>query len=175
MLRIGKAIDACSVHTWRGFTNYSLRSCDEVKYGLTQEDYSVAWLLGNFLPQTIGTGWMGGGAEVIVGIECNSDNPNQHSGHAYSRHSGDLLQHIVGLFGGGLGVIYLSPWSSGKGDTGSQIRTVTWAMRPTREWRLLLESVMKEREAVVPSTRDDGLLATLFESYQQKVIEGERW
>jgi hypothetical protein len=152
-LRVNSSINACSCKAWEGFNGLRWsriwtdwpRLPQEKRGSLSQLEYCAAYELGRLFPSSLARGgWQGGGWEVLVGLECNAENPNQQDGHVYSEMASPILQRMVARWH--FGVIHLSPWSSGEGDTGSQIRTVTWCLRPYRELEEQLDLVESDAE-----------------------------
>ena len=170
-----KQIGACSCTGWRGFNGISwgamwdkyFRLPEEQKHGLNRLAYCTAWEFGYFFPTLAGGGWQGGGYELMVGLECNSDNPNQHDGHRYYHMASPIIQRMVDRWG--MGVVHLSPWSPGGGDTGSQIRTVTWLMPTWKELEARLDVVKRMAD------QGDGEAKVFLEGYDMKISDRSKW
>ncbi len=134
-----QGLSACSVKTFSGFNH---TEAEEVPL-------SIGSMVQSYVAGKAAGGWKGGGCEILVGIECNSNNPAQASHHKYTHHSGHIVQRVVN--GLGLGEVHLSKWSSGDGDTGSQMRTVTWDLLPRK--------IMEERITVLRHLAEAGELS----------------
>jgi len=128
-LKVSKGTSSCSVDLISGMN------------GLYQESEHdrrqwVERAIGGLLWKCQHGGWHKNGVETMYGHECmgsapvgndeaNADAPDHHT---YRYHAGHLMQQVVNdpSWQGGLGVIHLTPWTSGLSDTGSRQRVVMW-------------------------------------------------
>lgn len=117
----GRSFGACSVAVMRGFNNSGGMGPKMLRVWV----YEVGKAFGTMEMDNVG-GYGDAGAELLIGNEANAFNPNMPDHHYYKEHSGHILRRAVRLLDAG--EVYLSGWSSGKGGSGSQMRTVTWVI-----------------------------------------------
>lgn len=147
----------CSSTYMRGF-NYAPINEDEVADKIALCIGKMAY--GYCKPTA---GFNGDGYEFVMGTESNSDNPDAPSHHNYNYHHGDKFKEVVNKLG--LGRVFLSPWTNGKGGSGSQIRTIMWDLPAKADLIAQVESIREEAKlyaAEEGAGDEDGALGLQF-------------